>query len=149
MPTPRANLSAAVSGRKIFVIGGKNEQGNLDVNEVFAPDLTPAQKESWKIGQPLPLKSTAWKVISLADLVYACGEIQSGSASSYGILVYIAQNDNWQLISESIGQPAQQAGLVGFGTNIYVIGGKQANTPTADLWTQQVIFLVNIPLISK
>jgi DNA-binding CsgD family transcriptional regulator/N-acetylneuraminic acid mutarotase len=149
MPTSRAYLSAAVSGRKIFVIGGKNERGNLDVNEVFAPDLISARKESWKISQPLPLKSSAWKVISLADLVYACGEIQSESNRGYGILVYVGQNDNWQLISSQPDQPAQQAGLVGFGTNIYVIGGRQAGAPTADLWMQRVIFLVNIPLISK
>lgn len=149
MPTPRAYLSAAVSGRKIFVIGGKNKQGNLSVNEVYAPDLTPAQKDSWKIGQPLPLESADWKVVSLADLIYACGEIQAKSAPSYGILVYISQTDNWQLISNQPDLPAQQAGLVGFGTNIYVIGGMQAGAPTADLWTQRVIFLVNIPIIIR
>ena len=149
MPTPRAYLSAAVSGRKIFVIGGKNDHGTLNVNEIYAPDLGPTQKDSWKTGQPLPVDSSDWKVVSLADLVYACGEIQPGDSPSFGIFVHISQNEGWQLISNQTDQPAKEAGLIGYGTNIYTIGGLKSGSPTGENWTQQVIFLVTIPLISK
>ena len=149
MPTPRAYLSAAVSGRKIFVIGGKNDQDNLNVNEIYAPDLVPVQSASWKVGKPLPLESPSWKAISLADLIYACGDIQLDSSPSYGVMVYISTDDNWQLISNQPDLLAKEAGLVGFGTNIYAMGGVRKGTLTNDTWTQQAIFLVTIPLISK
>jgi DNA-binding CsgD family transcriptional regulator len=149
MPTPRAYLSAAVSGRRIFVIGGKNDQGSLNVNEVYAPDLALPTNNSWRTGQPLPIESNEWKLVSLADLIYACGVIQSEATQNYGIFAYIGQKDAWQLISSQPTQPAREGSLVGYGTNIYTIGGLRTGSPVGDNWTQQVIFLVAIPLISR
>lgn len=149
MPTPRAYLSAVVTGRKIFVIGGKDDRGSLNVNEVYAPDLAPAQKNSWKKGKPLPLESPTWKVVSLADLVYAYGEIHVDTTPSFVVMVYMSQNDDWQLISNQPDQPAKEAGLVGFGTSIYTIGGLKEGKLTSATWMQQVIFLVTIPFISR
>ncbi len=149
MPTPRAYLSAAVSGSKIFVIGGVNDQGSLNISEVYSPDPGQTQADSWKKGQPLPLESPGWKVISLADLIYAYGQINLDSSPSFGVMVYTSQNNDWQLISTQPEIPSKDSGLVGVGTSIYSIGGLRSGSPTGDNWMQQVIFLISIPFISK
>ena len=47
MPTARSYTSAAVAGRKIYVLGGYNKDGALPTNEVYSPDWESSVNTPW------------------------------------------------------------------------------------------------------
>ncbi len=148
MPTRRAYLGAAVAGRKIIIVGGKNEKGILRVNEEFSPDRLNDPKGPWQTGAPLPYALSGMGITGLADVVYVMGG-DGGSGREFPALVYFAQTSEWQSLQFKNVELGSNLGMANLGPYLYVMGGKLAGEPTNNNLKYQALFTLSLPIIAK
>ena len=148
MPTRRAYLGAAVAGRKIFLVGGKNEKGILNVNEEFLPDLINDPKGPWQTGAPLPYALSGMGITGLADVVYVMGG-DGGSGREFPALVYFAQTSEWQSLQFKDVELGSNLGLTNLGPFLYVMGGQIDGEPTDSNLKYQALYTLSLPIIAK
>ena len=143
MPTARAFTGAAAAGGKIYVVGGKNETGDLKTNEVFTPeDLT----NPWSQAPAMPTSRYAMGVIGIADIIYVFGG-KTAEADELLPLGFMPAANDWVSFASPPTYPLAFPGLVSWGTRIYALGGELDDQPTAQTQTYQLMFIVAVPII--
>lgn len=147
MPTARRYLGAAVSGRRIYVLGGENESGPLRVNEVFSPDQTTTSPDPWQTGDPLPEPRLGMGVASIADIIYVIGGNET-SASKYSLLTY-DEAGGWRSVEAFSHELATFHGLTGLGKYLYIAGGEVDENITGDFIRYQAVYTISFPIIVR
>ena len=148
MPIKRAYGGAAVSGGKIYVLGGINEEGILSINHVYAPELDQVDMNPWSEAADLPEKRYAMGVTNVVDNIYIISG-SSVSEKSPNSLVYLPSADSYQNIEVPISMPSSRFGFVFHGSQMYIIGGDLGDSFTDTNLSYQAIYTILIPVMSK
>jgi DNA-binding CsgD family transcriptional regulator/N-acetylneuraminic acid mutarotase len=146
MPVKRAFAGAAASGDRIFVLGGRNQDGALAANTVYMPNNEDGNGSSWSEAAPLPEGRYAMGVTSIAGFIYLVG----GSAESnteLPTMVYLPSNDTWSISSAQGIQPVTYPGVVAVEAYLYSAGGQYGGAPIANLQTYQAMTTIAVPII--
>jgi DNA-binding CsgD family transcriptional regulator len=148
MPTPRAYLGTAVAGRRIIIVGGKNEKGILRANEEFSPDRINDPKGPWQTGKPLPYALYGMGITGMADVVYVLGG-DGASGREFPALVYFVQTSEWQSLQFKDVKLGSDLGLANLGPYLFVMGGRIAGEPTNSNLKYQALYTLSLPIIAK
>jgi DNA-binding CsgD family transcriptional regulator len=116
MPTARRGAGAAVAGSQIYVIGGENASGPLQVNERYDP--TGADGGRWESVAPLPTRVAAPALVGFSDVINLILVFDSQTRSIYK---YVPSPESWakEGIREDITVSARAANL---GTSVFIFG---------------------------
>jgi N-acetylneuraminic acid mutarotase len=133
MPTPRGGLGAGTIGGKLYVVGGRDAQGNdVNVTECYDPSI-----DSWTARSPMPFGGEVVAVV-LDGKLYALGACATRNDCAL-VQQYDAQTDTW-----TIKAPIPHGYLSGYYTagvvngKIYCTGESRDSiyyTPERDEWT--------------
>jgi len=144
MPTPRTEVTAAVIGHDIYVMGGLDKSGKvLDTVEVYNID-----NSSWKIVAPIPLPLHHTSASSFNDKIYVIG----GSSTtidnwvpSNKLFIYDPTEDKW-IEGKPMPTPRGSTNANFVNGILYVIGGygsseivdvNEGYSPLSDEWTSK------------
>jgi len=122
MPTKRGEHGIAEFDGKIFVIGGQNENGNLDKNEVY--DIATG---TWSQKASMPTARSSFSIAVFQSKIYCFGGI-TGNIDNPELTslteVYDPITDEWEVKTS---MPTARADLSANIVNdaIYLIGGKK------------------------
>jgi uncharacterized protein (TIGR03437 family) len=137
MPTPRQGPATGVIGQKIYVIGGLNSSGVLNLNEVYDPAM-----DSWTTAAPMPTARFVPASAVVNNILYAMG----GSSSETVLNVVEAYNPSTDTWSTKSPMPISANSVYAVIENgiIYVVGGFSAGArlstvlsynPATDRWS--------------
>ena len=146
MPVRRAFAGAAASGDRIFVLGGRNQDGALTANAVYMPNNENGNGSSWSEAAPLPEARYAMGVTSIAGFIYLVGGTGE-SRSELPTMVYLPSNDVWSISSAQGIQPVSFPGVVAVEAFLYSVGGQYGDAPIANLQTYQAMTTIAVPII--
>ena len=115
MPTPREHLGSTILDDQMYVIGGRDDQVNLDTTEVY--DYS---SDSWKSLDPVPTARSGLAVATLNGVIFVFGG--EGYANTFAENEAYIPGDGW---FEQQPMPIPRHGLdaVTINDNIYLIGG--------------------------
>ncbi len=145
MPTHRAFAGATVVGGKVYVVGGRNETGDLTVNEAFNLSLTGNDESSWEAEVSLPKPLGTIDLINVVDLVYAVAY----SDNTNGIYVYHngpnVDTSTWEFLPmyHVVGKGF---GAVLVGSQLYVMGGALSTGPLSVNVAYDAIYTIVLPI---
>lgn len=148
MPTPRGYSGAGTAGGRIYVVGGRNDDGGMAVVEVFSPDSEGGEGEAWSTADPMPEARYSMGVTSLADAVYVLGG-ESGATGEDTGLVYYTHTAEWQVFPTIDSSLGSGVGLSGLGPFLYVMGGTMDGKSSNENFEYQAIFTLSVPVIAK
>lgn len=146
MKTARGYAGGAVAGGKIYVIGGVNSEGALDVNEVYQPSQEGEVDGPWSTASPIPESRYAMGVASVADIIHIIGGIGEVDVDLYS-LVYFPNSDKWQKFTSPYSGSWSNLGLVPLESQLYALGGLLEDTITDQNMAYQAIFTVLFPVV--
>jgi N-acetylneuraminic acid mutarotase len=119
MHTNRTEISGAVLGDKIFVIGGADyrEDGAVDTVEIYDP-----VSNEWASGPSLPYVLDHAPSVAYDGKIYVMGGFLEGKTTTDKMLIYDPETNEW---TEGTPMPSSTAAAVAEVVNgsIYVIGG--------------------------
>jgi N-acetylneuraminic acid mutarotase len=119
MPTARLGAAAAAIGTKIYVVGGYNAAGLLNVNEIYD-----TVANTWSTGAAMPTARWSLAAASVNGILYAIGgEVGSPCCSETNVVeAYDPVHDSW---STKAAMPTSRNSLtaVDDANLIYAIGG--------------------------
>lgn len=145
MHTARGYSGAGVSGNSIFVFGGINESGLLDVNEAYLPSQDTGDGKAWANLSTLPGERYAMGVTSVADIFYLFGGSDNSVSPIYA-LEYQPQTDTWREFENTVDKPLLQPGTVTLGTQIYILGGQLDESVIDHNMAYKAIYTVVLPI---
>jgi DNA-binding CsgD family transcriptional regulator/N-acetylneuraminic acid mutarotase len=145
MKTARAFAGAAVTGGRIFVVGGMNSSGDLASVEIYHPELEGNSTPVWTPGKPLPVKISRMAVTSIADILYVAGGSEEDPENS-GLLEYHPAQDQWQKTEMPVTGDWSSLGLAAIGSRLYLVGGTLNGESVSQGYSFQAIYTVLIPL---
>jgi len=148
MRTERAYAGAVVAGGKIFVIGGKNNQSPLSINEVYSPEFDHEGMDPWSEAAPIPDPRYALGVTNIVDNIYLIGGAHDSSEADYSY-IYLPVSNSWQELQHPFSHNWTHFGQVLLGMRMYLIGGEIEETPSNQNISYQAIFTLSIPVVSK
>lgn len=145
MPTARGFAGAAVANGKIYVLGGANAAGPVDANEEYVPEQDTSSGDAWSARAPLPEARWQMGVVSVANIVHLVGG--AGGAGPLLPLEYFPQADEWKAFEAPPGPAWTGLGLTVIETVLHGVGGRTAETVTAQHQSYQAIFTISIPVV--
>ena len=122
-PTAVADVHGVLIGEKIYVPGGRGEDGRpTDILEVYDP-----RRDAWLVGAPLPQPVSAYALADYEGQMYLFGGWDGEKALDV-VYVYDPEVDAWR---QGTGMPTARshAGAAEVEGKIYIIGGWDANNP--------------------
>jgi hypothetical protein len=146
MKTARGFAGAAAAGGNIYIIGGINEDGVLDINEVYQPGQEGKTGGPWSTDSPLPEPRYAMGVASVADIIHIIGGIGNADVDLYS-LVYFPNTDTWEKFINPYTGKWSQLGLVPLESRLYALGGLLDDTITKQNLAYQAIYTVLFPVV--
>jgi DNA-binding CsgD family transcriptional regulator/N-acetylneuraminic acid mutarotase len=145
MPVARGFAGAAVSGGKIYVIGGIDAQDQvLSRSDVYTPAMDDGQNSPWQPGMPLPESRYHHAMTSVGDLVFVIGGIDANGGRLTNLQFSPAAN-LWQRIENPIQQAWTDLGVATVGTQLFTFGGEIGNQESDLTQTYQAIFTIAVP----
>ncbi|MDX8146401.1 kelch repeat-containing protein [Lentzea sp. BCCO 10_0061] len=134
MPTPRGNPTAAEVDGMMYVVGGINSTGFLDVVERFDP-----RTREWTTSPALPEQRLQAAAAGLRDLLYVAGGSvpdNGGDRNTDSVIVFNPRKPvlGWKQVAPMLVTRARH-GLVAAGGHLYAIGGENQDfdtIPTAE-----------------
>jgi DNA-binding CsgD family transcriptional regulator len=135
-PTPVADIQGVLIGAKIYVPGGRLENGHpTDILEVYDIRI-----DEWEHKTPLPIKVSGYALVAYEGQMYLFGGWDGEKALDV-VMRYDPVDDSWE---EAASMPTARAyaGAAAVGGKIYVVGGwdgeqaldkNESYTPTKDL----------------
>ena len=130
---------------RIYILGGYDGENALDTNEIFLPGN---QEESWQKGTPLPQASFGFGIASFVDVIYLIGG-KDGSGGTQISYQYRPQEDLWEPFESLQGQIWSHMALQPLGSLLYIWGGDLGDVQSDKLWSYQVIYTLDLPLIQQ
>ena len=126
LPTIRRDLGVAAVNEKIYVIGGRNDDGYLSTNEEYDPATN-----TWTTKTPMPTPRSDFGIAVVNDKIYCIGGIIDFDWSGYGKGILCAVNEVYDPLTDTwenkTSMPTQRqrpkANVVN--GKIYVMGGFQ------------------------
>ncbi len=117
---PRTNAAAVVLGRKIFVIGGRNESGEvLQSVEVYDPDLN-----EWRDFPDTKRQREGAAAIILGDRLLLIGGSDQGERALETVELFDVANDRWEEINEwRLDRPRVSSAAAVLNGSVYIFGG--------------------------
>jgi len=142
MPTARSFAGAVVIDEAVYIVGGEHQGKQLAVNERYVPaDDTSASNNPWTTRAPLPALVSHMATATVGGLVF----VVSGADAANRLLIYNSSNDTWQAdkapleaLSDLRAQPV--------GNKLYVIGGRDKNGGSAQVFEYQALYTLVLPL---
>ncbi len=119
MPTPRAEVAAAVIDRKIYVVGGFTENGqNSSTVEVYDTET-----DTWSSIEPMPERLDHAMAASANGKLYVMGGWRVfGEQASDAVYEYDPAAERWRSVT-SMPFPRAAGAAASDGSTIYVVGG--------------------------
>ena len=146
MPTAKGYAGAAVSGEKIFVVGGYDGEIVLAVNEEYAPGKDDGINTPWINRTPLPEKRYRMGVVSVAGIVHLIGGTDGNEERSTAYK-YFLQRDAWQIFQSPFEESWTDLGIVVVGEKIYILGGVASSQMLDRTYSYQAVFSVMVPIL--
>jgi N-acetylneuraminic acid mutarotase len=131
MGTCRRDFATAVAEGKVFVMGGTDQPGSVDLTSVEA--LDPAS--GWTTRSALPVGRRGCAAVSRNELlvdagIYLFGGTKAGSLQP-AVLKYNPGSDQWSTVSAMPNPRSYVAGAMGVNGKMYLFGGLgPGGTPT-------------------
>ncbi len=147
MPTARMYAAAVVSAGRIYVLGGKDSENALVTNEVYSPSQDTGIENPWNSAASLPEPRYGMGIANVADIIYMIGG--EGDGGDLPAQAYFPQTDEWQPFEAPQPNVSAQLGLVSLGPNLFSIGGKEGDAPSARTSAFQAFYTISIPVIVK
>jgi uncharacterized protein (TIGR03437 family) len=118
MPTPRNVAFTGVIGQKIYVVGGVNASGFLNVNEVY--DTT---SNSWTTAAPMPTARGSGAGAVVNNILYTIGGGVTGGGNTVNTVeAYDPSTDTWSA-KAPVPITINSINAVVSGGIIYIVGG--------------------------
>lgn len=119
MSTPRAGLAAVVgSDRRIYAIGGQNENRRLRALEIYDPS-----NNTWSRGAPMPTARTFLAAASLGNRIWTVGGAQ-GIRATATVEIYDRAANSWRTGPRLPRPRIFHAATRGADGRPYVLGGE-------------------------
>ena len=147
MPTKRTECGIGVINSKIYVVGGRNGNGeDLDILEVFDPAQNSGMG-AWATLAPMPTPRAGVSVAVVNNILYAIGGFDSSLNSVNAVEAYNPETGSWTEAGSLSPLPTPRNKLPGVGVInniIYVFGGSnrfaelsinEAYDPSTDTWS--------------
>lgn len=147
MSTSRAFAGAAVSGEKIYILGGIDEHDNvLDITEIYEPALEGNGGAPWSEGIPMPAGRYKMGITSVAGLIYIFGgEGEQGIDQSS--IQFSPTSIQWQVIETPFSTSWSELGVVSLGTQIFALGGRLEGEISSQNLAYQAIYTIAVPIV--
>lgn len=145
MQTGRMYARAETAGGVIYVVGGFNESGPLDLNEVYYPQRENTGEAPWQIRAPMPEPRYAFGLTNVADILHIVGGV--GESDALSPLKYSPQSDTWQDFSQSRQDSWSYMGMTSIEGFLYVLGGQRGDKISAENSAYQAIYTITLPLV--
>jgi len=145
MQTPRGYAQAEVAGGAIFIMGGVNESGPLDLNQAYFPQRENSGETPWQTRAPMPEPRYAFGLTTVADILHIIGGM--GLSESLAPLKYSPQGDTWQSFLPPKTQSWSYLGVTNIEGFIYAMGGEHEDRITHENLAYQAIFTISLPLV--
>ena len=130
MPTPRSAAFAGVIGQKIYVVGGANNSGFLNVNEVY--DTT---TNSWTTAAPMPTARWAGAGAVVNNILYTIGGGVTGGGNAVNTVeAYDPSTDTWSAKAPVPISINSISAVVSGGVN-YIVGGFSGGVRLSDVFS--------------
>ena len=129
MPTARANPAVLVIGENLYVIGGENTQGALDVVEVMNTET-----QQWRVLVPLPEPLVNASIVRCGSRIYVLGGRDRANRASKSVYtcsqeaLLSNQVNAWQKIADL---PLSESTCVSLHGRVLAIGGVDAANQSA------------------
>jgi DNA-binding CsgD family transcriptional regulator len=145
MRMARGYVQAEVAGGAIYVMGGLNESGPLDLNEAYFPQRENSGEIPWQTRAPLPEPRYAFGLTSVADILHLIGGL--GESGSLNPLKYSPREDTWQTFMPPDQGTWSHMGVVSIEGILYVLGGQHGDKISAENLSYEAIYTVTLPLV--
>jgi DNA-binding CsgD family transcriptional regulator/N-acetylneuraminic acid mutarotase len=146
MPVPRASAGAAISGGRIYLMGGLSSAGQiLTRSDVYTPVLDDGGENPWAEGMPLPEARAEHGMTSVGDLVFLIGGDGPGS-NLLSNLQFFPAAGLWQRIENPVQSLWTGMGVISAGTQLYIFGGRIDGEISALTQTYQAVFTIAVPI---
>lgn len=129
------------------MIGGINDNNNVDANEIYSPSRDNNNNNPWASGFPIPESRTGIRAANIADTIYVFGGEKQNS-NRVG-LIYFPQTNIWQSLETSPYPLGEDFGMTSIGTNLFFVGGKFDTVYSDQTLTYQAIITLSIPIIIR
>ena len=147
MPVARAFAGAAISGGRVYVMGGLDANGQiLTRSDVYTPVLEESGENPWSEGMPLPEARARHGMTSVGDLVFVLGGDEKDGRPLSNLQFFPAAN-LWQRIENPIQSVWTGMGVIGAGTQLYTFGGEINREASALTQTYQAVYSISVPFI--
>jgi N-acetylneuraminic acid mutarotase len=122
MQVARSNLGVAAVNGKIYAIGGRAENGVININEEYDPAT-----DTWTYKKPMPTPRERFGIAVYQNKIYCIGGCRDGGYFSNDSIigvneVYDPATDTWET-KEPIPTPRRGLGANVVNGKIYLIGG--------------------------
>jgi len=138
-------FTAAVTGDKIYVMGGTDGTQTLAVTEAYVPEAEARGENPWQTRAPLPAGRLRMGVVSVAGIVHVMGGEGSPQLSP---LIYDEKANQWQPFQAPNLPPVSKVSLAVESGNIHLLGGQIAAAPSRQHIVYQAIYVIQLPLLS-
>lgn len=149
MDSPVAFATAVAIGSKIFLSGGESSQGKSSNLLAYYPQRTSAGENAWEKHADLPDGRTGYRLIKLADALYAVGGSATGNENPLPVLHYDEKNERWDLLDQPPEPIGDRPALAAIGNHIHIFGGELNGRTQNEHLAYQAIYTVLIPAISR
>jgi N-acetylneuraminic acid mutarotase len=145
MEFPAGLAAAEVSGDAIFIMGGVNNSGILDINYAYFPQYEFTDDPAWVEKSPMPEGRYAFGMIGVADILHVLGGIGTeGNPSPYK---YFPHEDTWQIFKHPDGQSWSYFDGTAIETQLFFLGGQIDNKISNISLTYKAIFTISLPIV--
>jgi DNA-binding CsgD family transcriptional regulator len=128
LPSMRTDFGVAVYDRQIYVIGGMNESGPLDLVERYDP-----ASNTWTTLDAKPTPATRIQAAMIGGVLYVPGG-ESAQGQILSVLeAYDPRSKAWRTLA-SLPQPVSRYGLAAYEGRLYLFGGWDGSTFRDDVW---------------
>jgi DNA-binding CsgD family transcriptional regulator len=146
MPAARGFEDAAVATDAIYVVGGQSDQGWLDLSIIYDPEYDELEEaESWQTMVSMPVTEYTIRVLGLADIVHVLEGVEGQDKTK--IYSFFPRSDEWRLASILPIELYSYSGVIGSGTEIYIVGGANQGRPSSSVYAYQAIYVISLPLV--
>jgi hypothetical protein len=146
MTSRRGFFSTAVYNGRIYLFGGKDDQGTSDVVEIFDVDEKSNPDGSWIQAKPLPSPRSNMGVVTLVNMVFIVGGSDDLGRALPG-WVYYPDTQEWKTFNAPAETALIDPGVNGIDTNLFLVGGEANGTPVGEAYFFKAFYTALLPIV--
>jgi DNA-binding CsgD family transcriptional regulator len=144
MRTALSKVSAATTSRGILLIGGVSGVKG-DAQNTLLEISRSSDEYQWIDASPLPDPGYGNGAASLADIVHVVGDRRAGADCR--MFKYFITRNEWECHTTPLAANYQDFALISQGTDLYILGGKEEDDFSSNVYAYQAIFSIVIPVL--